>query len=537
MSAPRPLSARQQEILRLLSLGRSNKEIADQLGLATGTVKQHMYALFRKLGVSNRTMAVVRGAANAGSQAQADAAQEATVVADISGVADERRYARRLVTAVVIEPRSAQVQSSGQAARLDRSLRELGARIERIAHGFDASCERLPGGSVAVWFGQRVAHGDDAARAVAFVRALAPAAHVADAPDAIPCAIGVGTVPEVVGEDQRSSLAFRAFRVALLLANVAAPGTPLLCETTAGLAGIGGDEEAGVGGKRRDLPVAARELGPERAPTVEAARRWGGLPFVDGIRQAVARDSAQWVAVESWPPEDGARLIHALGEQFAAQRLPVYRVWMPSAASNGSLNDRLIGQLAQEFRRRGRRLASRSIDEALVELAAAGPAALLAFGIDALPTLRAALSPQALERMRVLPLAVVGGAMRRSGEPQTAVRLLGAHPGAAPFARVLRMTVPGGKRVAPQGMRPDVQAVLDRVSPFARAVARAGAELPHGGIAAVAAALSVPGAEVLAGCRELEQAGLIVLSEGALRFRDAETASAVRASLVPELRS
>ncbi len=55
MSEARPLSARQQEILRLLSLGRSNKQIAEQLGLATGTVKQHMYALFRKLGVSNRT--------------------------------------------------------------------------------------------------------------------------------------------------------------------------------------------------------------------------------------------------------------------------------------------------------------------------------------------------------------------------------------------------------------------------------------------------------------------------------------------------
>jgi DNA-binding CsgD family transcriptional regulator len=532
MSTPRPLSARQQEILRLLSLGRSNKEIADQLGLATGTVKQHMYALFRKLGVSNRTMAVVRGTPGAGNATEEGGAQEDDVVADISGLNDERRYARRLVTAVVIEPRAAQVQSSSHAARMDRALRELGARIERIAHGFDASSERLPGGSVAVWFGQRVAHGDDAARAVAFVRAvLSPAAPAADA---IQCAIGLGTVPEVVGEDERSSLAFRAYRVAMLLANVAAPGTPLVCETTAGLAGLAWGE--GAPGVRGDLPVAALELGPERAPTVEAARRWGGLPFVEGIRQSVARDSAQWVAVESWPPEDGARLIHALGEQFAAQRLPVYRVWMPSPNSAGSLNDRLIGQLAQEFRRRGRQLEARNLDDALADLAAAGPAALLCFGIDALPTLRAALSPPTLEKIRTLPLAVVGGAMRRTGEPQTAVRLLGAHPTAAPFARVLRMAVPGGQTAAPQGMRPDVQAVLDRVSPFARAVARAGAGIPQGDIELLAEALSVPGAEVLAGCRELEQAGLVVMGEGVLRFRDPATANAVRASLVPELR-
>ena len=529
MSAPRPLSARQQEILRLLSLGRSNKEIANQLGLATGTVKQHMYALFRKLGVSNRTMAVVRGTPGAGNATGEGGAQKDDVVADISGLAEDRHYARRLVTAVVIEPRSAQVQSSSHAARMDRAVRELGARIERIAHGFDASSERLPGGSVAVWFGQRVAHGDDAARAVAFVRAALSPAAPAPAADAIQCAIGLGTVPEVVGEGERSSLAFRAYRVAMLLANVAAPGTPLVCETTAALAGLTWGE--GAPGVRADLPVAARELGPERAPTVEAARRWGGLPFVDGIRQSVARNSAQWVAVESWPPEDGARLIHALGEQFAAQRLPVYRVWMPSPNSAGSLNDRLIGQLAQEFRRRGRQLEARNLDDALVSLAAAGPAALLAFGIDALPTLRAALSAPTLEKIRTLPLAVVGGAMRRTGEPQTAVRLLGTHPSAAPFARVLRMAVPGGQSAGPQGMRPDVQAVLDRVSPFARAVARAGAGMPKGDIESLAAALSVPGAEVLAGCRELEQVGLIVLGEGVLRFRDAETAGAVRASL------
>ena len=533
MSAERPLSARQQEILRLLSLGRSNKEIADQLGLATGTVKQHMYALFRKLGVSNRTMAVVRGAAAAagagnGGEKNRDGGGDAAAG---SGVPEERRYARRLVTAVVIEPRAAPVQSSRHAARLDRALNEFGIRVERIAYGFDASCERLPGGSVAVWFGQRVAHGDDAARAVAFARALLPGT---PAPDSVPFAVGLGTVPEVVGEGGRSSLAVRAYRVAMLLANVAAPGAPLVCETTAGLAGLAPDESAPAA--RSELPVAARELGAERPPSADAARRWGGLPFVDGIRQAVARDSAQWVAVESWPPEDGVRLIQALGEDFAARRLPVYRMWMPSPAAGGSLNDRLIGQLAQEFRRRGRQLAARRLDEGIVELAAAGPAVLLAYGIDALPTLRGVLPAAVLERMRTLPLAIVGGAMRRSGEPQTVVRLLGAHPGAAPFARVLRMAVPAG-REAPQGMRPDVQAVLDRVSPFARAVARAGAELPRGDIASMAAALAVPGTTVLAGCRELEQAGLIVLNEGVLRFRDAETAGAVRASLVPELRS
>ena len=53
------LSERQQEIVGLLAQGKSNKEIADYLKIGYGTVKQHLFVLFRKLGVSNRTKAVI----------------------------------------------------------------------------------------------------------------------------------------------------------------------------------------------------------------------------------------------------------------------------------------------------------------------------------------------------------------------------------------------------------------------------------------------------------------------------------------------
>ena len=115
-----PLSARQQEILKLLALGRSNKEIAHQLQLSTGTVKQHIYALFRKLGVSNRTTAVIRGAQHVAEPSVASAASvvPAPVPAEAQaapGVPEELRYTRRLVTAVVLEPRPDPVRSTRQA--------------------------------------------------------------------------------------------------------------------------------------------------------------------------------------------------------------------------------------------------------------------------------------------------------------------------------------------------------------------------------------------------------------------------------------
>lgn len=53
------LTPRQLDVLGLIRQGRSNKEIARTLSLAEGTVKIHCVAIFRELGVSNRTQAAI----------------------------------------------------------------------------------------------------------------------------------------------------------------------------------------------------------------------------------------------------------------------------------------------------------------------------------------------------------------------------------------------------------------------------------------------------------------------------------------------
>jgi len=52
------LSARESEVLRLLAGGASNREIADKLVLAEGTVKNHVSTILSKLHAENRTQAV-----------------------------------------------------------------------------------------------------------------------------------------------------------------------------------------------------------------------------------------------------------------------------------------------------------------------------------------------------------------------------------------------------------------------------------------------------------------------------------------------
>ncbi len=52
------ITARELEVLRLVARGRQNKEIARDLAVTERTVKFHLSALMRKLGVSNRVEAV-----------------------------------------------------------------------------------------------------------------------------------------------------------------------------------------------------------------------------------------------------------------------------------------------------------------------------------------------------------------------------------------------------------------------------------------------------------------------------------------------
>jgi DNA-binding CsgD family transcriptional regulator len=54
------LSAREAEVLERLALGEADKEISRVMAISTGTVKVHVKAIIRKLGVSNRTQAAIR---------------------------------------------------------------------------------------------------------------------------------------------------------------------------------------------------------------------------------------------------------------------------------------------------------------------------------------------------------------------------------------------------------------------------------------------------------------------------------------------
>jgi DNA-binding NarL/FixJ family response regulator len=60
LEVPDPLTEREIGVLRLLAGGYSNREIGEALGIAEGTVKNHISHVLSKLGVRDRTRAVLK---------------------------------------------------------------------------------------------------------------------------------------------------------------------------------------------------------------------------------------------------------------------------------------------------------------------------------------------------------------------------------------------------------------------------------------------------------------------------------------------
>ena len=54
------LSAREQRVLELATLGLTNHEIAERIGVSVHAVKFHLASVYRKLHVGSRTEAAVR---------------------------------------------------------------------------------------------------------------------------------------------------------------------------------------------------------------------------------------------------------------------------------------------------------------------------------------------------------------------------------------------------------------------------------------------------------------------------------------------
>jgi DNA-binding CsgD family transcriptional regulator len=143
-ASPTTLTARQEQILALLRSGKANKEIAEELGIGVGTVKQHLVALFKRLGVTNRAMAVGTGT-----------------------VAPQAADAAAVDTQLELRPCCVLSLSSDEAALLQR-------HAAVASSGFDCALLASAGGADIIFGLQRVGE-NDAINAVELARQIAAA--------------------------------------------------------------------------------------------------------------------------------------------------------------------------------------------------------------------------------------------------------------------------------------------------------------------------------------------------------------------------
>src|SRR6185436_7090691 len=88
MTTESQISEREREILRLVAMGATNQQIANQLNISVNTVKVHLRNIFGKIGAASRTEATVyairEGLVNVGSSALTSAAEPPTAAAEVS---------------------------------------------------------------------------------------------------------------------------------------------------------------------------------------------------------------------------------------------------------------------------------------------------------------------------------------------------------------------------------------------------------------------------------------------------------------------
>ena len=515
------LSERQQQLLHLLSQGKSNKEIAFELNITEGSVKQQLFSLYRKLGVTSRTKAMIRGAELMGG----------TPPSGASSVSDgaDRSYLWKLVTAVAIHPLNDPSKHPTAIAAFDRSLGQLRAYVERIVTLLDGYLLIAPGGGLLACFGTPLSHLDDPARALFLARLVAQRHKRHDTAE-LEIGIGVATAAEVVPDSASPPIHAESFKLAQRLASGCQDGEIIATEICCRLAGplypyLPGPGRAASAISTRLLPVEQ-----DIDPTKLAKRN--PLPFIaeviDRFRQ---KRQSDWISIESWPPSAGVRLMDAVAVHLEAAQLPVIRLRLPTAKNTVELAGNTAAQLEALTHRSANdnsplpeTSSGHSPLSIMKALGMRGPHAIFVYGVNSLARLMEILELHGIHEISNLPLLIVGMHIHEDANAYVAARLLGHSPIAASNSRVFKLSL-GTEPIAPNELDADLMTLIDILSAPARQLVRQIAE--SGGIAYERAGTHA---------RELLSSGLFIDQAGIITCRDDETQNTLFAHLVRDFR-
>jgi len=155
------------------------------------------------------------------------------------------------------------------------------------------------------------------------------------------------------------------------------------------------------------------------------------------------------------------------------------------------------------------------------------PLLIQIYGLKALDAFVKVIGNTGIERLASRRVLVLAANIRDVGITQTSIRLLGPRPNSAPFSRVFTLQAPAIESL-PEGIRVDLQTMLDDMSEIAKVLILSAAEYVDIPIAQIIQSFDLPQHQLQGAIQELATLGLVVpKQEGGFEFRDAATAQAL----------
>jgi len=492
---PLRLSRRQNEIMDLVTRGLTNKEIAQHLGLSDGTVKQHLFAIYQRLGVSNRTWAVAswQTLASKTDDAEVFKTQHRPSSLAADGSTSISILPRRLLATVAIDlPLNANPSAEEGAASRVLTI------CQRWAEVFEGDLRLSGASSVLVTFGYPYAHFDDIERA----RAFAESVRVELRSD--------------LGIETRIALDAAIDRLHIYNGDVA------LSSTAWHSIQLLSSSMDGVALTERVQHVATQVL-DDPALTDITQQQLYRAPFFREVESALAKNRASWFAIEAWPPLLVKVLLDAwhCSKVGKATRQIVLR--LPSSNAT-AIEPLLLAQLdAQLGNGEVPSYPEADLGWRLHALAQQGPLSVLVYGMEESATLANLLDDDAINALSECSVVFLLSSLPVRGAARISARMLDQNGRKPLVGRVHELMLPDTGELGSHYC-PDIVALLDKVDDSGKVILKFILQFQRCTSEFLAQRLDFTEASLALGLKQLGRLGLVAMwPDGSIRLRDART--------------
>ena len=525
------LTARQLQVISLVGEGLSNKEIANRLKISEGTVKQHIFFIFRILNVSSRAKLALLSS-------RIDSSSALKIKQIGTQGQDSLAYSSRLIIAVAVSIQEFALNDDvAKVIHQKHDLDQFRKALIDIVIALDAMSMATPDGGFLIWFGHPVTHIDDADRAAILVQSIRSYINTHQFV-CLHIGLGIAARTEVIPMNTKVLTVACAFRRALALSeksvnlklSLADALTEHLCcasipwmelrpTKSSSATALTGSEEY----------IYAISDKPDYVQSIHS--KWGDIPFLNEVLSSVRGGLAQWLAVDSWPPTMANSLVDAIGLTAAKEKFFTLKLYIP----HGKRKDVILSSLLTQIEFAGIQFDLSSdkpestLDRFLFclwKISNVMPIALQVFGIQSLVTFKDVIGEKGIDRLVGLKVLLVGTYLHDIKEPQTSIQVLGPRPDNSIFTRKYTMQEPEAElhfRDTPI----DIQAMVDDLTPAAKQLISAISAWPDRSFKEVLSLIDFPRPVLQTALQELLATGLIMRRNHQYEFRDQKTAQAI----------